>query len=56
MKVGGEAEDILFPLGWFGYSSMKHIKALADAIKKGITVVETETWNKEMPGGVRDVR
>ena len=56
MKVGGKAEDKLFPFGWFGYSSMKHIKALAEAIDKGITVVETETWNKEMPGGVKDVR
>ena len=35
---------------------MKRIKALDEAIDKGITVVETETWNKEMPGGVKDVR
>ena len=54
--MGGKAEDKLFPFGWFGYSSMKRIKALAKAIDKGITVVETETWNKEMPGGVKDVR
>ena len=56
MKVGGKAEDKLFPFGWFGYSSMKRIKALDEAIDKEITVVETETWNKEMPGGVKDVR
>ena len=52
--MGGEAEDILFPFGWFGYSSMKRIKALDEAIDKGITIVETETWNREMVEGLRD--
>ena len=54
MEVGGKAADKLFPFGWFGYSSMKHIKALAEAIDKGITIVETDTWNREMIEGVRD--
>ncbi len=56
MKVGDKAADKLFPFGWFGYSSMNHIKALAEAIDKGITIVETETWVKEMVEGVRDAR
>ena len=54
MKVGGKAADKLFPFGWFDCSSMEHIKTLAEAIDKGITIVETETWNREMVEGLRD--
>ena len=54
MKVGGKAADKLFPFGWFDCSSMEHIKALTEAIDKGITIVETETWNREMVEGLRD--
>ena len=54
MKVGGKAADKLFPFGWFDCSSMEHMKALTEAIDKGITIVETETRNREMVEGLRD--
>ena len=51
--VGSEGADRLFPFGWFDVHGIKHIKALAEAIDKGILLRETDTWNVEMIEGAR---
>ena len=53
LTVGTDGADRLFPFGWFDATGIKHIRALAEAIDKGILIQKTDTWNREMIEGLR---